>query len=351
MTDAVELTIGGNRHGGWTSVSISRSMETVAGTFDLTLSERWPGAGTTRPIQPGARCTVAIGGDDVITGFIDEAAPSFDAGRHQIRVAGRDATGDLVDCSAANEPGEWKDRDLTQLAAAICEPFGIAVTAAADVGAPFMSFRIEQGETAFEAIERACRMRAVLPMSDGLGGLLLTRAGGASRAGSDLASGKTGNVLAAEGRYSQKDRYSEIIVKGQRAGDDHWSPEDNAEPHGKAVDATVRRHRPLILLAEDQGDAADLTRRAAWEASVRRARARAASVTVQGWRDGAGALWRPNSLIHADIPELGLDAEMLIVAVTLTLNGEGSLATLDLAPPRAFELIAIAEDVEEDLGW
>ena len=56
---------------------------------------------------------------------------------------------------------------------ALVQPYGISVAVETDIGAPFRKFRIDEGETVFEAVERACRFRAVLPLSDGAGNLIL----------------------------------------------------------------------------------------------------------------------------------------------------------------------------------
>ena len=129
-----------------------------------------------RVIRPGDACRVQLDGDAVIQGWVDVVTVDYDARGHTLSVRGRDTTGDLVDCSAATEPGEWKDARLEEIAAALCAPFDIGVTVADDVdtGEPFARFRIEEGESVFEAIDRACRFRAVLPRSDGEGGLILT---------------------------------------------------------------------------------------------------------------------------------------------------------------------------------
>ena len=60
-------------------------------------------------------------------------------------------TGDLVDCSAATEPGEWKDARLEEISAALCEPFdiGVSVGDGIDTGEPFARFRIEEAESVF----------------------------------------------------------------------------------------------------------------------------------------------------------------------------------------------------------
>jgi prophage tail gpP-like protein len=110
---------------------------------------------------------VAVGGQALIEGFVDAVEPSCDATSHGVRVSGRDSAGDLVDCSA--EPGEWHGQPLSQLVSAIGAPFGLRVSAETSLDAPFERFRIQEGETAWAAIERACQMRGVLCLSDGLG--------------------------------------------------------------------------------------------------------------------------------------------------------------------------------------
>ena len=72
-------------------------------------------------------------------------------------IRGRDRTGDLVDCSAATMPGEWQNELLDRIVQSLIDPFGISVTVDTDIGEPFRKFRIDEGETVFEAIDRACR--------------------------------------------------------------------------------------------------------------------------------------------------------------------------------------------------
>jgi len=343
----VALTVNGQIWGGWTSVRIQRSIEQIAGQFSLGLTERWPGQPDRREISPGDSCTVAIDGRVVITGRVDDVEVSFDGNAHAVTVSGRDATGDLVDCSAEHRPGQWQGRTLLQIASELCRPFGVPVRAEVDIGKAFGDQTLQKGETVFEIIERLCRHRAVLAVSDGRGGLVFTRAG-AARVGLILQEGKDGNILAARGTFSHRDRFSRYTVLGQAAGSDFTSPEDNSEPAAVATDPMVRRHRPLIVLAEDQGDGASFAARAAWEARVRAGRARRAEVTVQGWSHAAG-LWQPNGLVRLDSPWLRIAADMLIAGVEFTLDERGSTTTLSLVRPEAFELTALPE--KESVGW
>jgi prophage tail gpP-like protein len=342
----VVLSVGGRDYSGWTGVRIQRGIEQLCGQFSLTLTERWQGQDTPRPVAPGDACTVAADGQVVITGYIDDVLPQFDAQNHLLHVSGRDATGDLVDCSAANAPGRWENRTLLQIAEEICRPFGIRATAAADVGPRFRAFAIQPGESAFEVIDRLCRFRGVLATSDGAGGLVFTGPGEV-RVPVRIVQGE--NMLAGFGAYSIRERYSSYTVKGSDSGFNESTPEQNASPVGAAEDPNVPRYRPLILIAEGSADAAKLKARAVWEAAVRRGRSRRATVAVQGWSH-PGGVWAPNTRVSIDSSFLGIEGDMLIAGVTLTHDESGTRAELEVCAPEAFAALAISED-EEAAGW
>lgn len=357
MTDDLVLTINGTRWRGWTEVSVTRSIEAVAAGFQLTLTDKagTPDTPLRLDVTPGAPCTVEIEGDAgravLFTGYVDDVEPAFSAAEHTVRVAGRSAAGDLVDCSAVHAPsGEFHDADALQIARALAKPFGIDVTAEVAVGLPFKTFRIQEGETVWEAIERACRCRGLLCMSGPRGGVVLTRGSAAPRTGVTLTC-KT--ILEGRGAYSMRDRYSEITVKGQAALDDPFSASAAAGPKVTVNDVGAPRHRPLIVVAEDLAEGQTLADRGAFEANVRAARARRAEVTVQGWRLANGALWQPLTLVTIKEPWLGLDAEMLIAGVTFTRDGRrGTRTTLSLVGRKAFDVLPVKDKTDtEGLGW
>lgn len=331
--DKVWLSIGDGaarrEYGGWKSVRVERSIDAVAGGFSIGMADpRNPRILVPKevlgwPIAPGDGCRVLIGDDVVIDGWIDETAPAISADSHDLSVSGRDRTGDLVDCSADHSPDEW-NAPLDQIAAILCRPFGIQVSVAGvDLGAPFAPFKLQPEETAFGAIERMCRMRAVLPMSDGAGGLLLTRAG-AARAASAIVEGE--NLLWAKATYSMKERYSRVTVKGERG-------------KASATDPMVARHRPLIVLAEQEDDGVPSEARARWETTVRAGRAGKVTVAVQGWRQADGSLWPLNAEAAVHIPTLDLSGRLLIAARRLVLDEGGRVTELDLVRRDAYDLL------------
>ena len=332
-----ELKVGGFYFGGWKSLTVTRSIEQLAGTFELEVTERWTGHPESRSIKPGEPCQVLLDGDPVITGYIDDVAPEYDSQNHTIRITGRDKTGDLVDCSAIYKSGQWHAVKLDALARNLIEPFGIGLKVETDVGKEYPSYKIEHGETVFECLERFARMKAVLLISDAEGNLVITRAG-SEVIGVQLEEGK--NILSASGRFSWKDRYSIYTVKGQIKPDDYFFGEGAAQPQGTATDDVIDRYRPLIVIAEEHGHGATLKDRAEWERNVRMGRGNRGTVTVQGWRRSDGPLWMPNTLVHVRSPMLWLDADMLIVGCTWKLDENGTTTQLSIAQREAFVMVS-----------
>ena len=340
----LSLSIDSRRHEGWTSATVTRALDSISGAFRCRLTERYPGEATPRDIRPGAPCRVALDGEDVISGHIDTVRVNYDADNHAIEASGRDATGHLVDCSAATSPGEWHDAKLEEIAAALAKDFGVEVRAEVDTGKPFARFRIEEGESVFEAIERACSFRGLLPLAD-VGGLALGRPA-RSRSQTVLRRGE--NILSATGQTSLLDRHSVYKLLGQQPGSDFRGAADAAHVVGIAADGGVRLHRPLTLVAEQGLDTGEAQTRVEWEASVRAARARRVTIAVQGWREAPGGpLWAPGRLVRVADDWLGLDRELLIVAVQQSIDEGGTITRMTLMPSTAF-LARVTPEPEPD---
>lgn len=336
MADVCELSVGGMFYGGWKEIEIQRGLEQISGQFSLQVTDRWAGQADARPIRPGQACVLTIDREPVLTGWVDETQPGYDANSTWFNVSGRDRTGDLIDCSAIFKSGQWKGASLKRIAMDLVSPYKIAVVvgplAEKRAHAAIASFNIEDGESVFDCLERGARMQGVMIWTDGRGQLVIDMPG-TKKAATALVQGE--NILRLDGKFSWQERFSEYIVKGQARG----------KPHGKgsAADAVVSRHRPLIILAEDQAHGPSAARRAEWERTVRIGRGNRATVRVQSWRQAgdAGPLWAPGLRVMLDSPRLRISAEMLIVSVTYLKNAQdGTVCDLEIADPRAFDLLS-----------
>lgn len=333
----IEVKVNQSIFGGWKTCNIPFGIEQIANSFEIGFKERWSGQDNPYPIPVGSSCQVLIDGETVITGYVDDNNPNFDANMHEIQLTGRDKTGDLVDCSAIYKSGQWLNATLDKIVRDICAPFSIPVIIDAPMGEAFSTFSIQEGETAFEAIDRACRMRAVLPVSNGLGGLVLTRAKNSAPI-AELIQGQ--NILSAQGEFSMRERYSTYIIKGQdRSSDDFDTPETHSQVMATVTDEFVKRYRPLIVLAEDKGPHATYAQRAEWERNVRRGRSARATITVRGWRNATGALWRANTVAHLYSSYLGADANLLIAGGRYLSNEQGRFTQLVLVGRGALDLV------------
>ncbi len=329
----VKLTVDNTVYQGWTGVTVIRSIEQAAAGFEINVADKWQYGHLRWPIKPGAECELSLDDETVIQGHVDESNPSFDAGSHSLHITGRCQVGDLVDCSAIASPDEWHGLRLEDVAQRLCEPFGITVSAQCDTGDTFEPFKLQQGETVHEAIERMCRARACLAVSDGRGGLLILRAG-EGRAASDIKEGD--NLLTASATYSWRDRYSEYLVKGQQPGV-KVDAEEARSPKGSAKDEHVDRYRPLLVLADAAATGQTPLERARWEATVRAGKGVRISAKVQGWRMTGGDLWPLNALTRITSPLLDLDEILLISALRFNLSEQGSTSELTLCHPDAFK--------------
>jgi prophage tail gpP-like protein len=338
--DDLELLVNGMKYAGWTQIGVTRAVDASSGAFTVTLTERWEGhvglAAQTEPwpILPGDRCEVRLAGIPMVIGYVDIFKPSFSANDHTINIQGRDRTADLIDCSAVHTPDEWKNIDLLRFAQILAKPFGVGVSADVSVGEVFSVCKLQQGETAFEAIERYARQRRLLLMPDGAGGLLITRAGN-KRAGVGLVQGE--NILSASGNIDHSQRFSAYLVKGQAAYNPYSEGETEAHVEGGANDSGIRRYRPMLVIAESGSTNGSAQERATWEANSRLGKSAMASITVQGWRQSPGGpLWEPAMLVQVKSPWLRMDGQMIIRQATYERGDGGTTTKLDIVSPQAF---------------
>ncbi len=330
----VRLRVNGIDYGGWKSVEIGAGIERVARDFRLSVTDKWPDAtaGSRRP-RVGDQVEVLIGDDKVITGWIDAMPRSYDGTSRSHGVAGRSKTADLVDCSAINEPGQWRGLKLERIAEAMAGEYGVSVVTETDTGAAIPDHQIQQGESVFESLDRMMRLRHVLATDDGEGRLVITQPS-TRRIADALVYGE--NILSADAPFDFKDVYSEYRVKGQTSGTDENFGE-LCSAVGETADPAIRRRRVLLIKQNGQGDGGTCGKRAEFERAKRLTKALEVTYTVQGWRQSTGDLWVPNRIVQVRDTELGLARDMLIAEVTYRLDENGTVAVLRVGPPEGYQ--------------
>jgi prophage tail gpP-like protein len=339
----ISLLINGAAHSGWTSASITRSIEQAANGFSLGISQ----TPTDIAIQPGDACTLMAYGQTLITGYVDSVDESYSADSHDITVAGRDKTADIVDCSAILPGGgQLKNQTPNQIITALISPYGIGLVASGLPGAALPSFKIEEGESVIEAVNRVIKHTGALAYSDGAGNLVIGQAGGTTATATlEMAVNIEGLTV----RDDISDVFSEYIIKGQAPATATTGQAVSQQVKGAASagsrtllrgavsnrTASVR-HRPLIVMADENVTTASATRQAAWEKSHRLAKSQQLTANVTGWLTDvtSGPVWAINQLIRLKSPRY--NGFYLIVGATHILDDGGLTTELTLAPKDAY---------------
>jgi len=331
----------------WQSIQVSCGLDTAARSASVAVGRgrlREAGFAPRFPLATGDKVQVLIGDDPVLLGWADRIDRSRTAEAHGICVQIRSVTCDLVDCSAANAPGQWTGAKRSRIAADLCAPFGVPVVVADGYDAVVPNFELEQGEGVHDALERLARAGGLVVRDTATGALHLTRPG-LTRAeaalvhldGPDGAPDPRNNVLESEASDDMSGRYSLYTCKGQAEGADITAAAA-ASASGTATDSGVTRYRPKILSPPGAATASDCARTAQWEAARRAGKGCRLTHTVRGWRQTAtGPLWGADLVVPVQDDQAGIYRDLLTTEVRLTLDGQGKRAVVTLEPAEAWE--------------
>ena len=327
----VRVVSGGKEFGGWKSVRIEAGIERIARSFDLEVTDKWPGStGVATRIHQGDLCQVYIGDDLVCTGYVDATPIRYDAHSVSTGIKGRSKTADLVDCGAINKPGQWRGLKMEAICGSLCSPYGISVVTQTDTGDSISDHQIQQGESVFESIDRMMRLRHVLATDNEKGELVFIDVGSGGRASTALELGK--NLLTGNAALDYKGVYSEYVCKGQRTGEDDEEAIEYTGEEASVSDATTGRRRVLVLKQSGQANEGTCKDRVEYERAHRAAKALQTAYLVNGWRQDSGQLWLPNQTVRVRDPLIGFDQDMLVAETAFRLDASGLLTEITVGP-------------------
>lgn len=324
----------------------SRDMALMGSAFEITLVD--PDLSLIKSFRPGREVRIEIDGKVIGIGFLD-VMTFDDSDGHVYKYIGRDRSADLIDCSAKFSSGGFERENITLEAALkdILSPFNMGLTLSGDTGSAFKKVSITPGETAINVIDRLCKYRALFPLSDGVGGLVVARAGQQKSSGKIIVGQ---NVIARTAKIDHTARYSEITItgNGNHSSFGDLSAQKLSEANGIAVDPDISRYRPLIIQSELEGFDLDMVERAKWEVRHRRFAGTEVTYTVPGWEAAAGEFWKINTIIPVQDKELNINRSMLIKGVSLTQDESGTKTQITLAPSEAYDIPPLREQASDD---
>lgn len=348
----VTLDIEEHRIAGWTSVQVQRSLDQLCDTFDLALTSPLSSRPPPVDIREGQEVLLKYDGETMLCGYIDEVDESSNANAFNLRVSGRSKGKDLVDCSCIKKGG-WKKMSVDKIAADIAGPFGLKVSTDLTDLPSVATFKLQDSETAFDAVDRLIREYAMRVVSQPNGDLLLTRTGLIRFP--DVAIERGRNVIEGGIRRSENERFSQYIFKATAAADDFSYGEDNAASYA-AIDEGIGRYRPLIVHRDGQARNSsgqftsqklvkELETAANWERNTRAGKSQRLTYRVlmpgsvsRSWEmPGGKGLWTPNVVVAVRDSNHAVDGMFLITSVSLTRTASGTETQLELTHPEAYE--------------
>jgi len=345
--DTLSLTVGNQVLSGWQRVTVTRPLQGIPASFSIEVTEKYPNAPDI-DLKAGQPCTVTIGSDLVMTGYVDRYASSIAPGQHTIRVEGRSKSQDLCDCSALVEgisAGEQSQEgmqvvnsDALTIAQRLAKPYKVPVQSTASNLPTYPQFNINLGESVWDIIDRVTKYSRLLVYDMPDGSIMLATVGTES-----MASGfQIGvNVETADVMFSMDQRYQEYeghLISVAALGTDAGV---NMPQIGVVVkDADVPRFRKLYVISEQFVLGQPLAgQRAAWEKQRRWGQSFNFNVVCDSWRDAAGKLWAPNMLAPISAPQLKLpNRSWLIGNVSYIRDEAGQHCHVSLWPPEAFSV-------------
>lgn len=336
---------------GFTSYSVKRSIEDLAGEFELGLaSEGFSGI----PFQRGQEIQILIDKTPVLTGYIEDVSVTYDSDSHEIKIGGRDKIGDWVDTTIGTTV-EFKPpvtlEKIIETIIKLTKATGVKIINKTSGIAPFTKDEIVSGtidETVLDFLEKYTRKRQILLSSDGLGNVVLTRSGQVDSKGSlfhyveSEESQKQNNIKSGEIKYNDADRYYQYRVHSQgnpSADKTNTKTTTIVNRVGIAYDDAVRKSRVLDLTNETSGSTQILAERAKYEANIRRIRSMSCSYDKEGHTvEQTGKPWEPNTLVKVVDEFFLLDSSLLIKSVEYSLDlGSGSETKIEVVHPDAYQ--------------
>jgi prophage tail gpP-like protein len=326
MIEIVTLTVEGLQWHRWKRAAVSYSAKDAVRAFAFTLTDSRPFFGQWS-FFPGTQCKVLANGELVVDGFINTMSPSFDANNHTVEISGKSKSQDSVASSAVHDGSEFKNKTVLEIAKEL-DKQGVGFKSDTQLK-KHKVFRLNPGESVFDAVERLSRKENLLLIGQADGSILITK-GSDKRVHPPLVEGV--NILGGSATFSDDDKHSEYKVKGQRA---FGTKAGSLRIEATAKDKTVNRNRPKIILPETDITKKDAKDRAKKHRDRQQGESVKASIKVLGWRDAVGRLWEANTLIFVQCPTLKLSMDLLIDSVSLTQDQGGTFAVLSLVHPKA----------------
>lgn len=353
----MKIEVKGKQYSGFLAMTAKTTIDTLCNSFSL---QSGPGVNAKLPFSIDDECVIYVDGEPIITGFIEIITGYGDVDSAVLNAIGRDKTCDLLDSSIGTLSDIKPPMSLKRVVELVIQHIGADIDVQDMAGAFFEQgedlLAPEPGDNAFEFLEKAARKKSVILSSNSEGNVVLYSANAKTiRAGIINKPSDPGhNVLTYNFEYNKTERFNRYETVGnmnvnllQLLG--KIQPSKVVDQRGHVTDKAVREGRQFVIARENSGGTTTMGNRATWESDFRRARSRKYNAVVSGYRNQAGDIWTPNTIIKVVDERANIDDYMLINSVTFRFDQDGRKSEVELINKDAYKL-KISEPQETKVG-
>ncbi len=342
-SEICSLSVNGAFFRDWKTVLVYLCIKEANNYFRFTVSEGKPIAkemGAMR-IRPGDTCTVTLGGEYAIGGYIWTRQVAYTATHHGVELTGKSSTALSVPASAMVKGGEMTNVNYLQFATKILEPLGLTATPKDNISQEKIPRVNVHGQSVWEALEKTGR---------GLNINLGTN----PKNGSDYwlmtprYKSHSGRVVEGQNILEGREIISQVFGSGPYMSLAQAAPTPakygypvTAGPFSSGMNDFAKNlgvgamPMPIMSLTETPGTQGNADSRTGMEQASIAAEQIKVEVVVQGWfRDGkgGGGLWQPTDRVSVLSPMLIMyNKELICRSVTFTQDDRnGTRTTLEL---------------------
>jgi len=331
------LTVNNKLYTEWKSITVYKCRKEAFDYYRFTCSEFAAFAKdlAAQQIRPGDECTVTLGGEYAIGGYVTTRQVAFTEKSHGVEITGKSYTSATVNGAASTKGGELTDVTYTELANKLLQPYGLKFEPKDNISQEKFPRVNVTGQTVWEVLEKAARQRSII-----LGTSPKPNEGNIYWGTTPTFSAGQGvveegvNMLEGRETLSMEFGSGAYLTMAQAAPTPQkWGPEITSAPLGKFASEFASRlgvapgFKPLVSMAEMPGGQSAASQRSGAENSAISGEQIKVEVVVQGWFNANRVLWLPWNSVYVRSPMLIMDQSLICKSVTFNQDDKGGTRT------------------------
>lgn len=329
------LEINGQQYKDWTSFHLIREYGVPISEAHFVSSEGSPQAPNwaAMQIKPGDTCDIILAGKTAFRGYVNIRQATYDGNSHQVQISARSSPQDAVDSSVVDSTGQYRGYTWPQIAKQVLKKFNTQIDIKAKgqgVNKKYDDVQVIPGETNFQFLHRLGIQHGLIITDNENGHWTVTDSVMSQSTGNQLQEGN--NIISARCIINDMMLSSPTWSRSQKppieSKGDWGRPSNQINAQGQQS-PDISRWRPRIIITERPAvDVQGAQMRVDTEQNWTNTETIDASITVYGWLDGSGELWKVGTGVFVASPMLMLNQEMAIKQVVYSQDQQGTITTI-----------------------